>query len=168
MDRVYYLVADSCPLMPKIRAAVDQELAYREAASAFARSFGTERWMKNGGQLLGLIFDGPAPAGWRQSRDYWVPDQRTKEGRSIKRQIDKLPHGFDAWTFSADLGEDFLIYDGNSIHFSGIGKFGEQIILTVPVKPGTSRATPEGCTELKMSEYWALREASDHKEAQPA
>ena len=81
-----------------------------------------------------------------------------------------LPQGVAAATFSGMLDEAFngdsknsyTVWDG-LVSWTVYEKLGDQYLLSVPT---ACKVSPPGCRELKMSEYWKLREEAG--EAVPA
>jgi hypothetical protein len=159
MDRTHFLIGESSPTMQVVLKHEGQFKVFAESIEAFRKKHGAESALAYGNRsFAGLRFSGQVPKGWRQRQDgAFVPDSRCKDGRGIKKEVDALPRGFDAWTFSSELGESYLHFTDGNVHFSTFAKYGDQYVLSVPA---VCRAVPEGCTELKMTEYWQIREAT--------
>ena len=159
MDGTYYTVSDGSPVMTVIREFEQKYREFRDAVEAMRVKHGAKEAFTYGRRgFAGLKFEGETPKGWRKRNDgICVPDSRCKAGKQIKKEVRNMPSGWDAWTFSSALGEGFIYFGDGAAWFSAAMKFGDKYVLRVP---SASKVVPEGCTELKMSEYWALREAA--------
>jgi hypothetical protein len=175
-NRAYWLVEPGSPVLEVITAALDKSRAFHKAVDDLAAEFGTDKsytttnWQV---RFLGLAFDGTPPEGWRanKKKPYATPDTRTKLGREIAKRVNALPPGVAAATFSAMLndtlgpaetvtGNNSCISWGDdcSISWTGFEKIGSQYVLSVPA---ACKVSPPGCRELKMSEYWRLKEEAE-------
>jgi len=170
-DRIYFLVGADSPVLEVIDAALALDRVYQKAVWAFAREFGcekiyvTQQWQV---RLLGLAFEGDIPPGWRLNarKGYSTPDSRTKEGKEIGVRMKALPHGVSAQRFSSMLDEKIgqpkksYTHWEDGVSWTVFEKHGSQYVLSVPA---ASKVSPPGCRELKMSEYWKIREAAEGK-----
>lgn len=159
MDRTYFLIGTDSSVMHVVQKHMKRHKEFQSAIEAFKVKHGADSLYTYGNtSIAGLRFDRELPKGWKRRQDgMCVPDARCKLGKEIKLEMKELPHGFDHWTFSSDLGESYLHFGGGQVHFSTLGQFGDKYVLGVPA---ACRVNPEGCTELKMSEYWQIREAA--------
>ena len=165
-DRIYWLVEAESPVLAVIEEANRQHRAYWAAARAFAKEFGTNRCMEFSGwqvYLGGLVFDGEPPEGWRlkPGKKYCVPD-RTKVGRAIGERMRALPK--DA-SFSDLMNsrlcpqknrcDGYICFGPQTVSFTDFERIGESYVLSTPAR---CTLIPPGCKELKVSEYYKLRE----------
>lgn len=159
MDGRFFLVESDSPLMTVIGKHEQKWKAFSAAVEEFRIRHGADGAFTYGRHgFAGLQFKGDAPEGWRKRQDGMaVPNTRCKAGRALKKEIDALPHGFDAWTFSDELGEGYTHWWDGKIYFSTVGQYGDKYVLRVPAP---CQVKPDGCTELKTSEYWQIREAA--------
>jgi hypothetical protein len=157
MDGTYYIVGEESPAMAVIRQFEQKQREFNDAVEAFRVKYGATQAFTYGVRgFAGLKFSGEPPKGWRERKDgICTPDTRSKIGKLIKDEVRNLPPGFDAWTFSSSLGDGAIYFGEGKAYFSGVAKYGEQYVLRIPA---ASRFIPAGCTELKMSEYWKIRE----------
>lgn len=178
-DRTHYSIREDSPVLKVIEAAIADHDAFRESARAFAREFGAARVMSSSSwtiQVLGLVFDGPPPKGWRNKKDHAVPDGKTKLGRDIKRRMRELPLGVSAMTFSSMLheelgkkygGDGFTHWADNKVYWSCFERFETKrpgqsgYVVGIPTACRVGDGDIPGAEELKMSEYWALKEADE-------
>lgn len=159
MERRYYRVNEG-PVMDVINSACGIQKEFADVVRALRAEFGADVWVSNNSRFIGLSFPGDLPAGWRKSKQYAVPDKRVKAGRELDKRFRALPRGMDAVRFtgliSGALGEPYDHYDNHVIGWTIYQKFGDTWILSVPAG---CKVTPPNCDELKMSEYWALKES---------
>jgi hypothetical protein len=157
MDRTHFLISEDSHTMQVVLKHQAKFKEFAEAIEAFRKKHGAELALAYGNRsFAGLQFSGEIPKGWRKRQDgTCVPDSRCREGREIKKEVIKLPSGFDPWTFSSELGESYLHFTDGHVYFSTFANCGGKYVLSVPA---ACRVEPEGCTELKMSEYWKIRE----------
>lgn len=162
-EGIYWLVAKSSQVMKVIAAHEQRYRGFQDAVHAFKKKHGAESVFTYGPRsLAGLGFKGDPPKGWRLQEDRCaVPDGRCKEGRAFRQEMKALPSGFDAWSFSEDLGSDYISWEDGRVFFSTFQKFGERYILYTP---SGCKVKPAGCRKLKMSEYWKIRETKGTKQ----
>jgi hypothetical protein len=111
-------------------------------------------------RLIGLVFPGAVPEGWRGESNWAVPAARTRLGREIKKELEALPVGIGSWSFSDLLGPAYTAYSGNQVLWTAFVRYGDKVILSIPSSCGIF---PEGCTELRISEKWKIVE--EHRAA---
>jgi hypothetical protein len=173
------------------REVIAQRVAAQKARIAYLTAkgpdilnlFGNERAI---GALI--LKDGaPMPDGWRKANElhrkystegvFIVPDKRRKDTYALLcnelKQIPSLP---DAHKFSARLGFGMMIR-GRYMLLCSYEKIGEQIVISVPRyappegglsdEEHTKQFVPPDCTQLKLSEYYAMKEASVPAVPQP-
>ena len=168
MDRIYYRVEPDSPVMAVIQKAYGSHRAFTRAMTALRKEIkASEVWITGGIQFCGARFSGELPPGWRMNAKYAVPDKRNKIGKELSRKIESLPRAMDSWDFSHAMNKEFPANEkGNSgffhwgdgqVSFTSWGKYGDAYVLSVPAG---CRVNLEGCTELKMSEYWQLKESA--------
>lgn len=157
MDGVYYLIGSDSPVMQVVRKHLALLKEFRQAIEALRVKHGAAAVFTHGNRsFAGLKFAGEAPRGWRRREDdLCVPDARLKAGREAKQDVEALPRGYDEWNFAGDLGENYLFFGSGHVYFSTFGQYGDKFVLRVPA---ACQVKPEGCTDLKMSEYWKIRE----------
>jgi len=158
MDTTYFLIAPESPVMLVVHEFEEKQRQFGEAIIGIRDKYGAKEVHAYGRRsFAGLKFDGNIPKGWRQRKDgISVPDTRTKAGKEVREEVNAIPRGFDPWSFSSALGEAFLHFGDGKVYFSTVGQFGDKYVLCVPAP---CKVQPEGCTELKTSEYWQIREA---------
>ncbi len=163
----HYLVSPESPVMKVIEEAKAVVRAFREGVEAFRKELpegsrvrGVEDCYVSGVNFPG----GEHPYGWRYNsrRHCAVPNQRIKAGKLIQQRIDAIPRGLGAFEFERMLGRVLgrdCVYDDERHHWwsCGFEKIGEDYVLSAPA---ALNLAPPGCTELRMSEYWRMREAA--------
>lgn len=162
-ERNYYLVDKDSPVMGVIEKAVGYQRAFHGFLESLKKEFGACDVMTySHARLAGLVFDGEIPNGWRQKagEKFCVPDARSKTGREIKKRT--YPIGVDAWRFSDMLGRGYSPYAEGHVYLTTYERYGDTYVLSVPVQ---CEVEPEGCTLLKMSEYWRIVEDAKEKAA---
>jgi hypothetical protein len=166
--RTYFRVDAESPVMRVVEDAESRGAAFADHCRSFEREYpGVKVWTWDNARMSGLEFPegGALPDGWRFSvkRGYAVPDQRTKDGRALKKRMDSVV-GVDAMTFSQMLSRalsaQFECHVPGRIMWTVYERHGDAVVLSVPLA-----CNPElpGCTELKMSEYWKLREDGEQE-----
>ncbi|HWR52942.1 MAG TPA: hypothetical protein VN428_17660 [Bryobacteraceae bacterium] len=162
IQRTHFLVGEGSPVLTVIEQASERLQVFSDAVKNLKAEFGGDVWSADNSQFLGIAFPGELPRGWRQSRQYAVPDKRIKAGRELAKRFASFPVGVNARIFSGmlsrELKQEFEYFGGGVIAWTGCEKYGDTYILSVPAELPTK---PPGCRELKMSEYWRIREQSD-------
>ena len=131
-------------------------------------------WHRNGLGGIAIAEGKDIPHGWRYvhtSADgnlFLAPNKRTKAGKNLALQMEELPpvphssHVSDAFGAGAF---DFIENGRIGRCWLHSEKVGEEYILSVPVSNYSftdeppKQFTPPEATELKLSEYHALKEA---------
>ena len=115
------------------------------------------------------------PRGWKylghcDGSPYYFPKRTTKENRALAKELQSIRAG-DSWAFHRLFCKDGGTPAGpgskpwsTRIIFTVWEHVGGALILSVPA---ASDFKPNGSRKLKMSEYWALREAVETAEAMP-
>jgi hypothetical protein len=124
----------------------------------------------DGRQIQGLMFtkDRPGDA-WRPvkgQRDFYTPDRRRKDGRSIHDEMSEESMQMPGWAefgrmvgLSCKAVPDKASRTGMSLAYPWIEKIGSQYVLHVPMpREGEAETPPPEVARLTMSEYWSLRE----------
>jgi hypothetical protein len=142
--------------MKVVKEFDDKHRAFGKALLALRDKYAASAVYANS-TFAGLKFKGQVPRGWNRRKDgLCVPNTRTKAGKAARAEVDALPAGFDAWSFSVALGKEFLNFtDKNVVHFSTYGRYGDKFVLCVP---GACAVHPQGCVELKKSEFLKIVE----------
>ena len=166
-DRTYFRVSETSPVREVINAANEIHKQFHDACGAFAAEFGAKKWYTTQSWhvfMLGLVFEGKIPDGWRikKNKAYATADTKTKAGKEIKKKLDELPHGVSGAWISDELNkkipnkpEGYSHWGAATVSWSSFELVGKLYILSVP---SVCKASPPGCRELKMSEYWKIRE----------
>jgi hypothetical protein len=165
-----------------LRKAIDQWRAERSAAydanKAFAEEVGAVGTVSNTRVCGVMTKDGKVLEGWKVSRQrtsdggsYLIPDRKTKLGRELQKRLDALTSCGAERLSDLAIGSSFIF--SGSEHSSGRGIalrnctleiFGGVDVLGVPNvwEGGVARpyAEPEGGRRLKLSEYFAMKEAN--------
>lgn len=163
-ERSYWLIRKSSPVMKVIGEALSQQRVFEKAMNAIKVEFDASDllvWKGWAGTTFsGLVFKGAAPDGWRKSKACFKPDGRRKEGRELIKRFDALPRGIEPPAFSSMLTKamdiDFTFWGDGGVSWTIYEHHGASYILSVPASLKIT-AIP-GCVELKMSDYWKLRE----------
>ena len=164
-DTTHFLVPQDSPVMAVLNVQVAKRTACFEASSRLQTKYGaTHTYFSPFGRVLGFALPDGAklPEGWRWEPKFGgviVPDKRSKVGKQAAQELKELPQSISGWSLGDDLtealGEEY-VWRGDSRWLTpGYEKLGDTWVLTVPSK---CRVSPPGCVELKMSEYYALKE----------
>jgi hypothetical protein len=161
-EHIYYLAGPGSPALAVINEAISIREARMEIVEAFRKEIGADHLYVRGdgsGYFVGVAFsDSGAPEGWRFNGEYHVPNKRSKVGKAIARRLEQFPTGVDGFTFTSMLesatGHAYMVWKDNTCAWATFGVFQDKVILSVPA--GT--VPPEGCTELKVSEYYRIVE----------
>lgn len=171
-ERIYYRITPDSPVMAVIEEAQEKNRVFMRAAKELQVEFRgsrvriSEAWSQ---WVSGIQFEGEIPDGWRvrKGENFARPNKRTKAGRDAAERLKKLPHGVCAAAFT-DMLEDafktaYTHHGEGHIAWTAYEKYGDVYVLSVPL--GCNVTPPPGCIELKMSEYWSLREKAKESAA---
>jgi len=126
------------------------------------------RCLYNGdGAFIGFFFGPTAPVGWIKARGhdgYYTPSKRRKEMEPVRKRM------AGEWRFGGpkpDIADDmlgmhgFVSWDEDGILYARImyGMVGDTMIVVTADHPNIP--DPKGCTRIKTSEFYALKEAAD-------
>lgn len=162
VERKHYLVTGALRASYDAWNAADE--AKRQEWNAWAESYGVETIVINSGlgclQIDGLMIvkGKEPPAGFRVYRarhggpDWWGPALKTKEGREIQQTLNRLARN------NPTLPGFSHVLAGNKFCTEGWELLGNDLIVSIP-QP--TEYVPPDSRYLKMSEYYALREAAD-------
>ena len=125
---------------------------------AFAQEFGVEQVFADN-RLRGLMFDsGDAPEGWASTAKLptgaYKP-QRRKVCMEAYDAFKALPSKPSNIVFAKLLKVD-AVFKSSCMHLPGIVAVGDEYLLSLHVES----EVPEGVEPLKMSEFWAMKEAT--------
>jgi hypothetical protein len=160
MERKYYLVT---PGGKSDQAIKEWQQKYRDACAAgraLGREFGAGEVYKQRNRITAFLFESDPGRSWRKLKgtdNQYMPHLTTKEGKAIGRRIDGIviPGGLE---FAKIIGSGFIIRE----QFWGIPSFqkiGDDYVLSIP-DGDDARFVPPDAKLLKMSEYYALKEAA--------
>ena len=156
-DRNYYKFVAGGFAAEQFEKHRESHRAAMDEWEKFIEKYGADQWFSNT-QLLGLVFeDSQAPKGWRTSKKYpstvYYP-ARKKECMEAYIEHKALPLLPDTSGFTKLLGIDCVLTE-NRMHFAGFEQIGEEILINLHV----DSEVPDGLEKLKMSEYFAMKEA---------
>jgi hypothetical protein len=162
--RIYFLVDPASPVMDAVKAVRLKRKVFDGHMSELQKEFKAKNVWYRGEWILGLEFEGEVPAPFKKKagEKYCIPD-RTSAGRAMKKRLESI-RDFSWFQFSSDLSKDdddcFDAVVGHTWMYASFGNFGDKVILSVPAaaKVIKNNKLPAGLTELKMSEYWAIKE----------
>jgi len=157
-----------------VAEALDKFISARKEAIAkrnvFLERYGATQlyWNRNG--IASIVLETP-PEGWVRSRHGgWKPDHRTKEGRALIKEMKAIRDLDYRDLQAAVIGNDspFIFMEGMRCLFMGLESVNGTRILVVPdisetgggIVRGEGWIAPEGCREIKTSEFYALKEAA--------
>lgn len=145
----------------------------REATDAFLAKHGAENvLLATGGfgrHVSGVICDKPATRGWKQKKGedprWWFPDRRSAAGKSNEREMREIECASTNDVGIALLGCEWAERGngrgGSFIHRARLEIFGDVHVVSA-IKDDCWKPI-DGLTELKASEYWALKEAEEEQ-----
>jgi hypothetical protein len=133
-----------------------------------------------GVRIGGFEFKGGKPDGWRVAHGGYLPSKRSGSGRLLAKRIEEI-YIPTVWEFQAmvlgkfkegESGSPFHFMDGLRCQCMSFEVIGGTMVLGVPItnpnaEMGDSGGDScgwfpeEGCYPLKLSEYYALKEAAD-------
>lgn len=161
-------------------ASYDQDFqAYKAAIRAILDGAGLEGckiWATTGGwdpgRFLGIdVPEGePPPAGWRTGRQFAIPDKRYAAGKRMAAALKALKHPGDPMARIPGMPPDILTPGGFAT--PGMERMGGALYVIWGRDPEIARGSftakttdidPALWTRLKLSEYYAAREAEDAK-----
>jgi hypothetical protein len=170
MERKYYLVEPNGKSMEAIK---EWQRLSREAwanADALTKEYGAKPEILKGREdIHGFIFEHDPGRAWKPVSGHkgcYAPDKRIKEGKEIAKKLNAIK--FPGTRAFSNLigGGFFIIVSGGrwaSISFETIG---EAYVISVPVgaiPSSEEEFIPPDARLLKMSEYYAIKEAAAEK-----
>ena len=168
MERKYYLADPNGKSFKAIKTWQQMSGDAITAALAVGEEFGAKTVDRAGDSISAFHFDAdPGPA-WRQlknhGKDRYFPHQGTKAGKELAKRIKaiKIPTAF---LFAGLLGGGRLIISGGRYWTASFEVIGDAYIVSIPVGDGSQSPdesfVPPDATPLKLSEYYALKEAAE-------
>ncbi len=102
---------------------------------------------------------------WAKSKFGWRPKQRTAAGKAMRDRIDKLPAIPGPGLIQKACGFKMILVgtsNGLSRPTPGMSFLAGRNVVSIK-DPKRQQPVPPGATEIKASEYWAMRESEDAK-----
>lgn len=161
-ERKYYLAHGDSEA--KVRDFFTKRQAAIIAANDMAKEVGGNGTV-GAYRISGIVFKDGAPEGWTEKgtstdgQRYYMPLRRSKAGKALCQRLAqiRIPAASDLHSeFSPDGGHMSTVGLGITINYISAEIVKGKSIITVP--DGIDFVPPES-TPLKMSEYWALKEA---------
>lgn len=136
------------------------------AQAAFAKKYGSAKFYGSP-RLCGLYCEGEIPEGWMH-RQKDPANMIVPKRKALKEEMKTLPETVDARGL-ADRLKCPEFCDGDHLYWPFVETVGELVlspegsrILWIPtVAVESGYVPPEGATQMKMSEYWALKEEAE-------
>jgi hypothetical protein len=155
-DSVYCKVEEGGFTEQQINAFHEQTIATHEAWKAFSEKYNSDN-MYIGNNLRGLEFKADdVPEGWTNTgqlpRGVYKPARRKAcmDAYHEMKRLPTLPSGLDL----AKMLNISPVFTGFSMRTPGFTAIGDEKILIL----AEGSDIPEGVTQLKTSEYWAMVE----------
>ena len=170
MERKYYLATPGGKSEEAVRAWQKMHSNACDRVLAFCKSVGcTGKIVSSWRKINAFEFDHDPGRDWKRIKRYddaYFPSKSTKEGKTLIKQIEALGEMPDGGTFARLInGPDMVISGG---HWSTLSfqVLGDSIVVSVPVKyleevDDEKQFVPPDARELKMSEYYALKERAE-------
>jgi hypothetical protein len=122
--------------------------------------------------IAGLCFEKDPGKAWKPVRGYgegiYYPDKRIKEGKDIAKRLKEIEFP-GSRTFASLIGGGFFIISGNRWGSISFEEIGDAYIISIPIgkqeQSSDASFVPPDTLPLKLSEYYALKEAEADKEA---
>ena len=175
-DTAYFEIVDDT-LKDKFFRIASTRNDTRKAWREFLEDNGGERVYQLNGRFCGISFGKNKPTeGWRRDRnisDLYVPSRKTKAGKAIAERMESLPkevRGEDIGNALFGCGMYMYVREGQRLMMAtpGFGQYGDTILVSMALPSSgklPSGVSTKGLRRLKASEYWAIREAVEEKEA---
>lgn len=169
-EREYWLAGGADK--EKAEAFISEREAIFQAMATIIKEIGADNSITRGGSIAGLSFDGDeCPAGWREVtrmqdegkyRPYFMPKRTTKALKEICKKLSSV-HAKGASQFTGHMGGSSVMKAsdglGMRILYMSWEYIGSELLLSIPV--GDTGFKANGSRKLAMSEYWAMKEASE-------
>lgn len=175
MDHKYKYYIAGGKTLDAVRAW-QKELHLSDAAIDQLKSeFGAKGMVRRGERIAGLIFEGEAPAGWRSEwgagSKFHFPYRKTKADKAIwaKFSAINIPTA-RAFSTLLGLGAHGVMTQsasglGFTMHYPVFETLAdERVIVSIPASDSgdpEKEFIPPDCEPLKVSEYFALKEADE-------
>lgn len=121
------------------------------------------------GRVIGVRHDGPAPAGWRIDRQHpgsIVPALRTRHGKSIDKDMAKIPHAYARRMLTGGMPDRCIA--GRVLMHPSVETLGDHLYVGWPRElPEKTETRIDGTVwqEIPLSVYHLARERAQEQEA---
>lgn len=164
---IYWLVEP--PADEALRKFRDDDARRRKDVADFLKDVGAgESIMRCGNQISGVTLEKPDERIWKRHKGaisgYWSPRRNTPKGKEIAKRMYALRLTDGGSVGALFLGREMAFCDGHVIR-PGIEWIGEQVVICAD-ESKEWKPIP-GLRRIKVSEYWAMKEANQ-LENQPA
>jgi len=167
MERKYYLAQPGGKSMETITTWRKMYKEATAAAYALGQELGASFVYRRGASISGFLFDRDPGRAWRplkdQGKGLYMPNRATSIGKNIMKKVNaiKIPISSD---FANLLGGGGFILSGNEIGYASFEIIGDAYIVGIPVEDNpygdnSDPFIPPDTTPLKLSEYYAMKEA---------
>ena len=155
-DRIFYKLDPAGPTLACIKSVVNQRAECALAWEAFAVEHGAEEWLCND-WLLGVKLDDPDVDVWHNTQKLpgGVYKPRRVKGSMLLKEFNALPRKAGCSDIARRLGIDTPC-DGRAMFYPSWEYIGGEVYLTLHEDV---KHVPADATALKMSEWYALKEA---------
>lgn len=164
-DFKYYMVL-SGRVSDVIKEAEKLNADFVAAAAQACTVFGAKKYVLQGDRVVGFVFAGDAPEGFRVGDEgYSYPNRKTKAGRALYDQLQAMPLLVTTLGFSqmlesrvADCG--WLEFREKRVLFTRFEAYGDSRII---IRPAGCHGEPPDCEQIKASQYWRIREMHEQE-----
>lgn len=162
-ERKYYLAHGTSEA--KVRDFFERRAAAIRTGNELAVSVGATCAVF-GSRLAGVLFEGKAPDGWTEKgrtnkgERYFMPLRKSKAGKELSQRLSavRITDGVELHSIFTNEGAHLIDTIGGSFSIQYISAEITKGKAIISVPEGMDFVPPDA-TPLKMSEYWAIKEA---------
>ncbi len=160
MSDYVYFRADSETMIDAISKFQKNHGKVNKTISVFMEKWGctSGEYIRSFGSVTGIQLD-EKPKGWIEvDHKYYRPHSKLRISKEVRDEFNSLPLIPTSDDLAKHLGLRTRVINGRKLLGVGLDEFNGAKVLAIPVDDDGYFDQPEGCVELRMSEYWKLKE----------
>ena len=179
----YYIVEGEGPAMAAIDQYTKEAIAYIDHVKMIGDKYGAEQIYQGRYGIIGLLFEDKdnVPAGLMHKKDHpenvYAANKATKAGKALAEEFAAVARPNINTISRVAKTNPVMVTDhrsrtGIALSYPCYERIGDAYVWKVPVQPSGDRDAEKrapamedltGLREIKVSEYWAMKEAAEVK-----
>ncbi len=162
--RAYYIAAGDS--LAQVNSIIAQRKLCNVHRDEFCKKIGATNLitLDRNNAIIGAVFSTPPGPAWRNygksgrftaPDDWYRPRKNTKAGKAMAKEMQSL-----AWYQDDLVARSFIDNRSATMYYGNIQRVGDQYIIS----QHENLSPPDGAIPLKLSEYYALKEAQESTE----